>query len=110
MRKAIIVPSAGGGDLEPEMAALSAIFEQLQGGTTMGRDARFLLNLRLVEMGLLAHRECGGRSPKILHDGRRTALVRFSRPITAIDLRSRRSSASCSFFGRDNGLGDCGIL
>ena len=45
--------SAGGGDLEPEMAALSAIFEQLQGGgTTMGReDARFLLNLRLEEMG-----------------------------------------------------------
>ena len=96
MGKAIIVPSAGGGDLEPKMAALSAIFEQLQGGTTMEReDARFLLNLRLVEMGcLLIVNVVEGRQRFCTTAA--AALFRFSRPITAIDLRSR-SSASCSF-------------
>ena len=74
----------------------------------MGRDARFLLNLRLVEMGcLLIVNVVEGRQRFCTTAA---ALIRFSsRAITAIDLRSR-SSASCSFFGRDNGLGDCGIL
>ena len=74
----------------------------------MGRDARFLLNLRLVEMGCLLIVNVVEGRPRFCTTA--AALIRFSRPITAIDLRSRRSSASCSFFGRDNGLGDCGIL
>ena len=75
----------------------------------MGRDARFLLNLRLVEMGCLLIVNVVEGRPRFCTTAA-AALIRFSRPITAIDLRSRRSSASCSFFGRDNGLGDCGIL